>query len=115
MAGSLREVGTAEWEDEVAGSDVPVLVEFWGDWCAPCHKLNPILEEIAEERSDHLKVVKSDTEANPDLVVTHAVRAAPTLAIFSDGVERWRVVGFRPKPRLDAEIEDALASITASL
>jgi thioredoxin 1 len=97
MAGSLREVGTAEWEDEVAGSNVPVLVEFWGDWCAPCHKLNPILEEIAEERSDHLKVVKSDTEANPELVVTHAVRAAPTLVIFSDGVERWRVVGFRPK------------------
>jgi thioredoxin 1 len=115
MTGSLREVSATEWADKVMGADVPVLVEFWGDWCAPCHRLNPILEEIAEERSDHLKVLKSDTEANPELVVTYAVRAAPTLIIFSDGVERWRAVGFRTKSRLDAEIEDALAGITASL
>jgi len=114
-AGSLREVGTAEWETEVMGSDVPVLVEFWGDWCAPRHRLNPILEEIAEERNNHLKVLKLDTDANPELVVTHAVRAAPTLVLFSDGVEQWRVVGFRPKSRMDAEIEAALARITASL
>jgi thioredoxin 1 len=114
MAGSVRDVSATEWENEVTGSDVPVLVEFWGDWCAPCHRLNPILEEIAEARSNHLKILKLDTEANPEVVVTHAVRAAPTLVLFSDGVERWRVVGFRPKPRLEAEIEDALAGITAS-
>jgi thioredoxin 1 len=115
MAGSVRDVSATEWENEVIGSDVPVLVEFWGDWCAPCHRLNPILEEIAEERSNHLKVLKLDTEANPELVVTHAVRAAPTLVLFSDGVEQWREVGFRPKSRLDAEIEAALTGLTASL
>jgi thioredoxin 1 len=115
MAGSVREINATGWENEVTGSDVPVLVEFWGDWCAPCHRLNPILEEIAEERSDHLMILKLDTEANPELVATHAVRAAPTLVLFSHGVEQWRVVGFRPKPRLEAELEDALAEITASL
>lgn len=113
MAGSVREVDGRDWEVEVRGSNVPVLVEFWGDWCAPCHRLNPILEEIAEERDD-LKIVKLDTEANPEVVAAHAVRAAPTLVLFSGGVERWRVVGFRPKSRLETEIEDALATIPAS-
>jgi thioredoxin 1 len=115
MDGLVREVGEREWEREVTGSEVPVLVEFWGEWCAPCHKLNPILGEIAGERSGRLKVLKLDTEANPEVVLAHGVRAAPTLVLFSDGVERWRVVGFRPKPRLDAEIENALAEISASM
>lgn len=113
MESLVREVGEREWEGEVMFSTVPVLVEFWGEWCAPCHKLNPILEEISGERSGRLKVLKLDTEANPEVVMAHGVLAAPTLVLFSGGVERWRVVGFRTKPRLDAEIEDALAEISA--
>jgi thioredoxin 1 len=114
VEGWVREVGKGDWEREVVGSEVPVLVEFWGEWCAPCHRLNPILEKIAEEKQGDLKILKLDTEANPDVTISHSVRAAPTLVLFADGVERWRVVGFRPKARLEVEVEAALAGVSAS-
>jgi thioredoxin 1 len=60
-----------------------------------------------------LKVLKLDTEENPELVVAHGVRAAPTLALFYSGLERWRMVGFRPKARLEAELEEVMAELSA--
>ena len=84
-----------------------------GEWCAPYHKLSPILEEIAEEKAGRLKVLKLDTEENPELVVAHGVRAAPTLALSYSGLERWRMVGFRPKSRLEAELEEVMAELSA--
>jgi thioredoxin 1 len=109
MSKFVGEVSVREWDQEVAGSEVPVLVDFWADWCAPCHKLSPIVEKIAEERADQMKVLKLDIEANPEIAMEHEIRSAPTLVLFSGGVERGRVVGFLPKPRLDDELEKALA------
>jgi thioredoxin len=110
MSEFVREVGAREWDQEMAGSEVPVLVDFWAEWCTPCHKLSPILERIAEERAGQIKVLKLDTEANPEVVIEHEVRSAPTLVLFVSGAERGRIVGFRPKPRLEAELEEFLAS-----
>jgi thioredoxin len=110
MGEFVREVGARQWDEEVAGSEVPVLVDFWAEWCAPCHKLSPIVEKIAEERAGRIKVLKLDTEANPEIVMEHEVRSAPTLLLFVRGEERGRMVGFRPKPRLEAELEEFLAS-----
>ncbi len=82
---------------------MPVLVDFWAEWCAPCHKPSPILEEIAAERTGQLKVLKLDMEANPEVVMRHEVRSAPTLVLFSGGAEPERMVNFLPKTRLKAK------------
>jgi thioredoxin len=109
MSKFVGEVSAREWDEEVTGSEVPVLVDFWADWCTPCHKLSPMVEKIAEERAGQMKVLKLDIEANPEIAIEHEVRSAPTLVLYAGGVERGRVVGFLPKPRLEAELEKTLA------
>ena len=65
MSEYVREVGAREWDQEVLGSEVPVLVDFWADWCGPCHAVSPILEEIAKERADRMNVLKLDVDQYP--------------------------------------------------
>ena len=67
MSEYVREVGAREWDQEVLGSEVPVLVDFWADWCGPCHAVSPILEEIAKERADRMKVLKLDVDQYPEV------------------------------------------------
>ena len=110
MGEYVREIGAREWHGEVAESKVPVLVDFWAEWCAPCHKLSPVLEEIAAERTGQLKVLKLDMEANPEVVMQREIRSAPTLVLFSGGAELERVVGFLPKRRLETRLDEALAA-----
>lgn len=110
MNEQVRWVNARDWVEEVAGSEVPVLVDFWAEWCAPCHRLTPIVEEIAKERAGRIKVFKLDIEANPEMVMEHGIRSAPTLVLYSGGTERGRVLGFRPKSRLENELDKYLAS-----
>lgn len=109
MDEQVRWLNARALAEEVAGSEVPVLVDFWAEWCAPCHRLTPIVEEIASERAGRIKVFKLDIEANPEVVIEHGIRSAPTLVLFSGGAERGRVVGFRPKSRLVNELDRYLA------
>jgi thioredoxin 1 len=103
------EVTDASFADEVLRSDVPVLVDFWAEWCGPCHKLNPILADLEGEYADRLRIVKLDADANPETVRAYNVMAMPTLAVFRKGEVIGQLVGMRAKFTLRNELDEILA------
>ena len=109
----VRAVGAREWNEDVLGSEVPALVDFWAAWCGPCQLMSPIVEQIAKERADEIKVLKLNVDENPEVAAEHGIRSIPTLVLFSGGVERRRVAGAIPKPRLEAEFDKAMVSARA--
>lgn len=98
----------AGFEAEVLRSDIPVLVDFWADWCAPCRMLAPTIDEIAEELGGRLKVMKMDVTTNPKVASQFGIQGIPTLILFSNGQPVTQIVGFRSKQDLLAEIERAV-------
>ena len=99
-------VTDADWETEVLGSDTPVLVDFWAEWCGPCRMVSPIVEELAAEQAGKLKVVKLNVDENPDIARRYRVMSIPTLMVFADGDERKRIVGARGKTQLANEMSE---------
>jgi thioredoxin 1 len=95
-------------DEEIAASSVPVLVEFTADWCPPCKAMAPVLEEVAAEYADRLKLVKVDSDAEPALTARFNVVGIPTLLLFRDGQLAGRLVGARGKGRLTQELEALL-------
>jgi thioredoxin len=96
------------FEAEVLGSDLPVLVDFWAEWCPPCHRIAPVLDELAAEYAGRARIVKVDADTNPAAVRRFGVMSMPTLCMFRDGVLVSQVVGARPKAMLRAQIDGAL-------
>jgi len=107
--GNTPAVTDASWETEVLGSDVPVLVDFWAEWCGPCRMVSPVVEEIASEKAGALKVVKLNVDDNPETARRYKVMSIPTLMVFAQGDERKRLVGARGKNQLLQEVEEFLA------
>lgn len=101
-------VTDATFGDEVLGSDVPVLVDFWAEWCPPCHRLAPVLDELAAEYEGRARIVKVDADANPATVRAYGVLSLPTLSMFRNGQVASQVVGAQPKSRLRDQIDGAL-------
>ena len=99
-------VTDASWDQEVLQSDRPVLVDFWAEWCGPCRMVSPIVEEVASEHGDNLKVVKLNVDDNPDVTRKYRVMSIPTLMVFADGDERKRIVGARGKAQLLNEVSE---------
>jgi thioredoxin 1 len=97
------------FEDEVIGSDVPVLVDFWADWCAPCKIIAPIVEELAGEYDGKVKFAKLDVDTNPRVATQYGIRSIPTLLIFSGGSPVDQVVGAVPKSTLKGRLDKAIA------
>jgi len=93
---------------DVLGSDIPVLVDFWGQWCAPCKAMSPLLDQLAAEYAGRAKIVKVEMDKNPKIANTFRVRAAPTLLLFKDGAVRATHVGMASKAQLAKLIEAAL-------
>jgi thioredoxin 1 len=108
LVSGLTEVTDADFEAEVIGSELPVLVEFTADWCGPCRQLAPVLKDIAFEEGDRLKVVQLDVDRNPMTTVAYGVLSMPTLMVFRDGEPVRSMVGARPKRRLLEELSDLL-------
>ena len=96
--------------DEVLASELPVLVDFWAEWCPPCHRIAPLLDELAAEYDGRVRIVKVDADTNPATIRAYGIMSMPTLSMFRDGELVSQVVGAQPKPRLRAQIEAALAA-----
>jgi len=105
---NVKELTGANFEDEVINSDIPVLVDFWAEWCMPCKMLTPTVEELAEEYDGKLKVGKVDTDGNRDISLQHGISAIPTLMIFKGGEVVKRLVGLQQKADLKAVIDEVL-------
>lgn len=97
------------FQTEVLDTDLPVLIDFWADWCHPCRLIEPTIESIAEERSGSLKVLKLNIDENPEVTGRFGVMSIPTVMLLVGGVEKTRVVGAVPKPVLLGEIEPFLS------
>lgn len=108
------DVTDATFAADVLDADVPVLVDFWAEWCQPCHRLPPILDQLAQQYADRLKIVKVDTDANPGVARTYGILSLPTLMVFRRGEIVWRTVGAMPASRLSAQLEQILDAAPAA-
>ena len=97
-------VNDANFKQEVLESDIPVLVDFWAEWCAPCHMVAPAVKEIAKEYDGKLKVCKVNVDEAPGTSSEYGIMSIPTLAIFKDGVVADKVIGVVPKTELVSKI-----------
>lgn len=104
----ILDVTDASFETDVLKSDLPVLVDFWAEWCAPCRQLAPTIKELAEEYGDTLRVVKIDVDANPKTAAQMQVRAMPTLLVMKGGAVVGQLVGRQPKDKIKAIITPAM-------
>lgn len=103
------EVTDATFEDEVINSDIPVLVDFWADWCGPCKMIAPIVNDLSEEYDGKIKVAKLDVDASPQAAMKYGVRSIPTLLIFKGGSPVDTIIGAVPRGKLKGAMEAALS------
>jgi thioredoxin 1 len=110
MSDNVTQVSDNDSADLVLGSDRPVLVDFWAEWCVPCHMVSPVVEEIARDHAQDMKAMKLNVDDNPETTRKYGVMSIPTLIVFRDGQEKARVVGARNKEAILREIAPHLAA-----
>jgi thioredoxin 1 len=108
MTAALTTLSDATFDEEIKGSLEPVLVDFWAEWCGPCKMIAPILEEIAGEHGEKLRIVKLNVDDSPEVARRYEVMAIPTLILFKDGEPHKRLIGAKGKGQLLQELEEFL-------
>ena len=108
---TLLDVTDTTFEAEVINSDTPVLVDFWAPWCGPCKAIGPVLQEIAAERGDQIKIVKVNIDENQQMAMKLNVMSIPTMVIFKDGQPVDKIVGAHPKASILAKIDQQAAVV----
>ena len=98
------------WDAEVLRSDKPVIVDFWAEWCGPCHAVAPVLDRIVEERSGEVKLVKVNIDEQQDLAQRYGIASIPTMILFRDGEPAAAAIGAQPKGSLERSLGLAAAS-----
>jgi len=106
----IGDVTDQDFEERVLGAQTPVLVDFWAEWCVPCHMVSPVVEEIGRDKGEQLHVAKLNIDENPDVTRKYGVMSIPTLMLFKGGEEVARVVGARGKDALLREIDPHIAA-----
>ncbi len=107
---TTTDVQTAQFSDEVLEASRPTLVDFHATWCGPCHRLAPVLDELASTNQDRLQVRKVDIDQSGDLAERYGISAVPTLVLIRDGEEIARTAGFQSRERLQAFLDQHLAA-----
>lgn len=110
MVALMGDVTDQDFDVRVLQAERPVLVDFWAEWCVPCHMVSPVVEEIGREKDQALQVAKLNIDENPEMTRRYGVMSIPTLMLFVGGQEKARVVGARGKDALLREIDPHIAA-----
>jgi len=108
VGANTKVVTDSSWTSDVLQSDRPVLVDFWAEWCAPCRKIAPLLDEIALEMGEQIQIVKLNIDENPNTARDYGIMSIPTLTVFKGGEPVQSVLGVQPKGSIVKMIEKAL-------
>ncbi|HKU49569.1 MAG TPA: thioredoxin [Nitrososphaera sp.] len=106
---TVTHVTSKTWDSEVLGSDIPVFVDFWAEWCGPCRMVGPAVEQIGRSMAGKLKVAKLNVDENQEVAMKYGIRSIPSLILFKGGKEVGRTIGAAPKETYVKFIESSLA------
>jgi thioredoxin 1 len=105
---SAKDVTDATFADEVLNSEDTIMVDFWAEWCGPCRAVSPILDQIASEHSDKIKIVKLNVDDNPQMAMKYQITSIPAMKVFRGGEVVKTVIGAKPKPAIEADLAEFL-------
>ncbi len=103
-----KDVTDATFEQEVLNSSDTIMVDFWAEWCGPCRAVSPILDKIAEENADKIKIVKLNVDDNPQTAMKYQITSIPAMKVYRGGEVVKTVIGAKPKPALEADLAEFL-------
>lgn len=109
MGANTVELSDANFEKEVLQSPLPVLVDFWAEWCGPCHAIAPAMAEIAAEYEDRIIVGKLNVDLSPNIAAKYGIRSIPSLLVFKDGQVDQQIVGAVPKGQITKTLDQTLS------